>query len=114
MGFLSGKYLENAAGHSAAAKSRAADDSRHRKYPKFQPRYAGSASALAAKEYADIASKSGIAPATLALAWCTTRQYIKDTGSVIIGATTIEQLKENMDALTVSLDADTVAAIDMV
>ena len=34
--------------------------------------------------------------------------------SIIIGATTIAQLKENIDAFTVTLDDETVAAIDEV
>jgi len=33
-------------------------------------------------------------------------------GSVIIGATTLEQLRENIDACCMTLDADTEAAVD--
>jgi aryl-alcohol dehydrogenase-like predicted oxidoreductase len=35
-------------------------------------------------------------------------------GSTIIGATTIEQLKENIDAASISLSAEVVAAIDAI
>merc|ERR1712228_876397 len=81
-GALTGKYsvLDNP---SVGASSRAPEDSRHNKYPKFQPRYRGQATAVAAQSYCEIAKQHGISPTTLALAWCTTRSYIKDTGVVI-------------------------------
>jgi hypothetical protein len=44
----------------------------------------------ACKLYADLAARKGITPSQLALAWCATRWYM---GSVIIGATTMAQLK---------------------
>mmetsp|Transcript_14776 Transcript_14776/g.33605 ORF Transcript_14776/g.33605 Transcript_14776/m.33605 type:complete len:392 (-) Transcript_14776:92-1267(-) len=114
-GALSGKYLQSYTGSgSAGAESRPANDSRHVKFPKFQSRYAGAASAVAAEKYAKVAASKGVSPTTLALAWCTTRFYIKDTGAVIIGATTMPQLKENMDALKASLDAETLSAIDKI
>uniref|UniRef100_A0A7S2QCI9 NADP-dependent oxidoreductase domain-containing protein n=1 Tax=Zooxanthella nutricula TaxID=1333877 RepID=A0A7S2QCI9_9DINO len=113
-GYLSGKYTPGFERASVAIESRLSEDSRHRKFPKFQPRYMGTATAAAAVKYCQLARDKGLAPATLALAWCTSRSYIRDTGSVIIGATTVEQLRENMEALAVSLDADILAAIDKV
>lgn len=111
-GALSGKYTPGFERSSQGVESRLAEDSRHRKFPKLQPRYLGPATADAVAKYCEIARSKGWSPTTLALAWCTSRLYIKDTGSVIIGATTVEQLKENMEALTVDLDAATLAAID--
>jgi len=113
-GGLTGKYTPGFERATKANESRAPEDSRHKKFPAFQARYVGPATAVAAAKYCEIAKSKGVSPTTLALAWCTTRSYIKDVGSVIIGATTLEQLKENMEALTVELDADTLAAIDRV
>lgn len=113
-GSLSGKYTPGFERASKGVESRLSDDSRHKKFPKFQPRYLGAATAEAVAKYCKIARAKGLAPATLALAWCTSRLYIKDSGSVIIGATTVEQLKENMEALSVDLDATTLSAIDKV
>jgi aryl-alcohol dehydrogenase-like predicted oxidoreductase len=48
----------------------------------------------------------------MSLAWCATRQYV---GSTIIGATTMEQLKEDIDAFEpgrVTLSEETLRAID--
>eukprot|EP00929_Paragymnodinium_shiwhaense_P021336 TRINITY_DN13940_c0_g1_i1.p1 TRINITY_DN13940_c0_g1~~TRINITY_DN13940_c0_g1_i1.p1 ORF type:complete len:421 (-),score=62.42 TRINITY_DN13940_c0_g1_i1:111-1319(-) len=114
-GALSGKYtLSSAAKTSEGLQSRGKDDSRHTLYPKFQTRYLGKATAVATEAYCELALSKNLSPTTLALAWCTTRTYIRDTGSVIIGATTMEQLKENMDALEVKLDQDTMRKIDKI
>jgi aryl-alcohol dehydrogenase-like predicted oxidoreductase len=85
--------------------------SRHVKYPNFQPRYHSERSKAAAAEYAAIAAKVGISTAALALAWCQSRWYV---GSTIIGATTMEQLKENIEAFELDLDEETLKAIDAV
>jgi aryl-alcohol dehydrogenase-like predicted oxidoreductase len=47
----------------------------------------------------------------MALAWCYSRWFV---GSTIIGATTLEQLKENIDAETLVLSDEIVAAIDAI
>eukprot|EP00931_Biecheleriopsis_adriatica_P100464 TRINITY_DN75781_c0_g1_i1.p1 TRINITY_DN75781_c0_g1~~TRINITY_DN75781_c0_g1_i1.p1 ORF type:complete len:404 (+),score=81.90 TRINITY_DN75781_c0_g1_i1:111-1214(+) len=113
-GCLSGKYSAGFEQASEGNKSRTPEGSRHLKYPKFQPRYLGPATAKAAEKYCQVAASANLPPATLALAWCTSRSYIQDCGAVIIGATTMEQLKENVEALQVTLDAATLAAIDNV
>lgn len=113
-GALSGKYTRGFERCCGAVESRMAEDSRHRKYPKFQPRYVGAGTAVATVKYCEIAQSKVLSPTTLALAWCTSRHYIKDTGCVIIGATTTNQLQENMEALQVELDSATLAAIDRV
>ena len=51
-----------------------------------------------------IAKKAGITPSQLALAWC---QQVPGVTSTIIGATTMPQLKENIDAFDLSLSQET-------
>ena len=63
----------------------------------------------AAREYADLARSKGLSPASLALAWAASRWYM---GSVIIGFTTIEQLKECIEACSIELEETTLQAID--
>lgn len=58
-----------------------------------------------------VAEEEGIDVGTMALAWCQTRPL---TASTIIGATTMDQLKANLDAFDVDLSDDCVAAIDQV
>lgn len=56
-----------------------------------------------------IAQEAGLSPATLALAFARTRWF---TGSVIIGATTLTQLEEDLDSAEVSLSAKTLGSIE--
>ena len=79
-------------------------------FPKsWSPRYLRPAVLAACAEYAKLARENGMTPAQMALAWCYSRWFV---GSTIIGATSMKQLKENIDAVEVSLSADVVAAID--
>jgi aryl-alcohol dehydrogenase-like predicted oxidoreductase len=50
-------------------------------------------------------------PAQLALAWCYSRWFVAST---IIGATTLAQLRENIDAFDVKLSPEVVAAVDAI
>ena len=86
-------------------------NSRHVKFPGFQPRYHSERSLAAARKYYDLATEKGIPVAQLALAWCKSRFYICST---IIGATTLEQLKENIAAFDIDLDEDTLEKIDAI
>jgi len=114
-GALSGKYTTGFERCGRGNESRSAEDSRHKKFPKFQSRYHNLPTLAAAKSYCELAQSKSLTPSALALAWCLTRTYISDIGVVIFGGTTMDQLEENMDALaTVKLDADTVAAIDRI
>ena len=54
----------------------------------------------AAQAYVNLAADFNITPAQLALAWC---DQIKGVTSTIIGATTIKQLQENIDAFKIEL-----------
>jgi voltage-dependent potassium channel beta subunit len=58
-----------------------------------------------------IADRLGISMAQLALAWCLRQPGVS---SVIIGATRIEQLEENVKAIGIELPKDTLARIDTI
>lgn len=106
-GALSGKYI----GDGELSSIKKTDQSRHEAYKQFQPRYMSERTLAAAREYAELARAKGLSPAKLALAWAASRWYM---GSVIIGFTTIEQLKECIEACEVELDEATLAAIDAI
>ena len=65
----------------------------------------------ATKKYTDLAQKHGLTPAQLALAFVRDQPFVT---SSIIGATTMEQLKENLSAYTVErpLSAEIVSGIN--
>ena len=74
--------------------------------------YYSEASIEATKAYQDLAAETGQSLATLALRWCRQREYM---GSVIIGATSLDQLRENLEAFSMpDLDARTLRAIDQI
>ena len=88
-GWLTGKHLDDPAAPGRITL-----------FPGFGQRYNKPNVAAAAAEYARIARAAGLTPATLALAFARTRRF---TASTIIGATSLEQLKENLDSATVTL-----------
>jgi len=98
-GALSGKYLDGASPKGA----------RFTLFPSFMARFKRPATTNAVKKYKAIADREGISLATMALAWCRSRWYVSST---IIGATTLDQLKENMDAFTVELSPKVLQEID--
>jgi aryl-alcohol dehydrogenase-like predicted oxidoreductase len=77
----------------------------------WSPRYVRPEVLAATREYAALARANGMSPAQMALAWCYSRWFV---GSTIIGATTLAQLKENIDAAEISLSAEVVSAIDAI
>jgi aryl-alcohol dehydrogenase-like predicted oxidoreductase len=79
--------------------------------PTWSPRYLRPGVFDATREYAALARANGLSPATMALAWCYNRWFVAST---IIGATNLEQLKENIDAESVSLPDEVIAAIDAI
>jgi aryl-alcohol dehydrogenase-like predicted oxidoreductase len=98
-GGLSGKYLGGALPAGG----------RHTLWPAFQPRYVLGRAHEATKDYAALAAKKGISCTTLALAWAASRPFM---ASVIIGATTLAQLEETIDACLTQLDEDTLKEVD--
>ena len=77
----------------------------------FGTRYRRPSLAAAMQPYFDLAAKLGISPATLALAWVNDRWFV---GSNIIGATTMEQLKENIASAATLLPAEAIAEIERI
>ncbi|WP_426110221.1 aldo/keto reductase [Massilia sp. PWRC2] len=79
--------------------------------PTWSPRYLRPTVLAAVAEYAALACAQGMSPAQLALAWCYSRWFVAST---IIGATSLAQLKENIDAAALVLPAELVTAIDAI
>ena len=65
----------------------------------------------AVKAYIDVAEKHGYTPCQLALAWC---DQVDGVTSTIIGATSLEQLKEDIDAFSKPLSEEALADINAV
>jgi aryl-alcohol dehydrogenase-like predicted oxidoreductase len=63
------------------------------------------------KRYIDIARQHNMTPSQLALAWC---NQVDGVTSTIIGATTLEQLEENIDAFDMTLSDETLKEINAV
>lgn len=99
-GLLSGKY------HRKTARA----DARIYKF-KALSRYNNDNSYTATEKYMKIAEDVGISPTTLALAFVNQQSFLT---SNIIGATSMEQLKENINSINVSLDEETLKKIDEV
>jgi aryl-alcohol dehydrogenase-like predicted oxidoreductase len=100
-GQLSAKYLDNpkASGRLTIFP------------PTWSPRYLRPTVLAAVKDYAALARENGMTPAQMALAWCYSRWFVAST---IIGATSMAQLKENIDAADTTLPAHVVAEIDAI
>jgi len=99
-GWLSGKYLANPPAHGRITL-----------FPGFGQRYSKPNVPAASQEYVRIAQEAGLNPATMALAFARTRWF---TGSVILGATDLIQLKENLDSSEVKLSSEILEKIDAV
>src|SRR5882672_9935699 len=81
-------------------------------FPKtWSPRYVRPATYEGARLYRDLARAHGVSPTALALAWCYSRWFVACT---IIGATSVDQLRENIDAYTTTLSDDVRAAINTI
>jgi aryl-alcohol dehydrogenase-like predicted oxidoreductase len=79
--------------------------------PNWSPRYLRPSVAEATRRYAALARSNGMTPTQMALAWCYSRWFVAST---IIGATTISQLKEDIDALSVRLPEQVIEGINAV
>jgi aryl-alcohol dehydrogenase-like predicted oxidoreductase len=100
-GQLSAKYVDDPQAHGRLTI-----------FPKsWSPRYIRPAVFAAAGEYAALARTNGLTPAQMALAWCYSRWFVAST---IIGATTMAQLKENIDAADTVLPAEVAQQIDAI
>lgn len=63
------------------------------------------------KRFIDISGQHNMTPSQLALAWC---NQVDGVTSTIIGATTLEQLEENIDAFDMTLSDETLKEINAV
>lgn len=72
-------------------------------FPGFMDRYMGSQNEAAVNAYCELAEESELTPSQLALSWCYHNELVCST---IIGATTMEQLAENLKAYDVRLNDD--------
>jgi aryl-alcohol dehydrogenase-like predicted oxidoreductase len=99
-GVLSGKFLTGEEHPNARIKL----------FPQYS-RYNSAQCTEATRLYQEIAKKNGLTLTELSLAFIEQQSFITST---IIGATTLEQLKENIDTIQVSLSDEILKAIDEV
>lgn len=97
MGVLSGKYLNGARPEGA----------RLTLFTRFD-RYANTQAEQAAAEYVELARQHGLSPATLAQAFVNQQPFVT---SNLIGATNLEQLKENIGSVDVTLSQELLKSI---
>jgi aryl-alcohol dehydrogenase-like predicted oxidoreductase len=99
-GWLTGKYITDPNSHGRITL-----------FPGFGQRYNKINVPTATKEYMRIAQEVGLPLTVIALAFARTRWF---TSSVILGATTLEQLKENLDSADVQLSAEVIGKIEAI
>ena len=100
-GVLSGKYLNN----------QLPDGSRLKLFGSSFPRYQGTRTSKAVEEYYLIAKKHNLSLTQMSLAFVNQQEFVT---SNIIGATTIEQLKENIDSINVNLSPQILEEINSI
>ena len=96
-GLLTGKYNNN----------QIPDGSRRSIQPELGGRYSDNVANIA-QAYTDLAASFDMSPAVLALAFCQSRPFMT---SAIIGATTLDQLNDNLSAADVVLTEDQLSEI---
>ncbi len=97
-GYLTGKYQNGAL----------PEGSRKQLFNRMQ-RYETPVAPVAIDAYLKIAHDHGLNPAQMALQWVTTRPFVT---SNIIGATTMDQLRMNIDSIHVPLSEEVLKAIE--
>ncbi|MBL1142825.1 MAG: NADP(H)-dependent aldo-keto reductase [Proteobacteria bacterium] len=99
-GVLSGKYLNGAK----------PEGTRLVLFDRFT-RYTKPQAEAATQAYIALANENGLDPSQMALAYVNSRPFLT---SNIIGATTMEQLKADIESIDVKLDKDTIRAIETI
>lgn len=99
-GVLSGKYLNN-------TKPKG---SRLELFDRFT-RYTNPQADAATEAYVTLAKENGLDPSQMALAYVNSRPFVT---SNIIGATTMQQLKTDIESIDVKLSKDTIRAIEAI
>ncbi len=79
-------------------------------FERFQ-RYSKPQGVAASQAYVDLANEFGLDPAQMALAFVNQRPFVAST---ILGATTMEQLKANIDSLDVTLSDELLTKIQQI
>ncbi len=97
-GHLSGKYLDDPQ-----------TPGRISEFPAFGQRYTKENLRPAVAAYCDLARRHGLTPAAMALAFVASREFVTST---IIGATTLEQLQDNIAACATTLSPEILAGIE--
>lgn len=100
MGVLTGKYLK---GNRPAG-------ARNTLFSRFT-RYSSEQADKAIAAYVDVATRHGLNPAQMALAFVRQQPFVAST---LLGATTIDQLKSNLDSLHLTLNEQILAELDAV
>lgn len=99
-GVLSGKYLNG----------QKPENARITLFPRFS-RYTNAQAVWATEQYAKIAAEQGLSLAQLSLAFVRQQFFVTST---IIGATTMQQLQENIDSVDVTLSDEVMQLIEAV
>lgn len=100
-GVLSGKYADGAW----------PDQARLTRWRDYFPRYITEPARHATSEYVQLAKQSGLSPVQMALAFVNQQAFCT---SNIIGATSLEQLEENIASVDITLQDDLLAAIEQI
>ncbi len=98
-GVLTGKYLNG----------KAPTNARLTLFDRFT-RYSNHEAKVATKSYVDLAKRLGYSPAQLALAFVNTRPFVT---SNIIGATSLEQLSENISSIDIEITQEILNEVDI-
>lgn len=100
-GILTGKYLGGVFPEGA----------RFTLFKRDIERYNPAHAQVAIQKYAELAQKHNMEPATLAIAFAASRDFV---ASVIIGATNLEQLKTNIEAGNITLSEEILQEIEAI
>jgi len=100
MGLLTGKYRNGAV----------PEGSRMALFSRFT-RYEGESVDEATRQYCSLAEEHGLTPAQMALAFVNSRSFLLST---IIGATTLNQLQENIESAEVILSPEVLRGIETI
>ena len=98
-GFLTGKYRNN----------NFPENSRQKLFANYYTRYSKPGTSLVIEKYYNIAKKFGLNFAQMSIKFCEIQKFLT---SVIIGATTMEQLKNNIESVNVNLDEEILKEIN--
>ena len=98
---LSGKYLNG----------QMPEGSRLKLFGSHFPRYQGTRTQLAVEEYFKVAQKHNLSLAQMSLAFVNAQPFVT---SNIIGATSMEQLKENIESINLDLSNEVLEEINAI